>query len=423
MRVIEDQYAANGNLDLGAVEEGLMSALMKDGCQRLERFFKEHVPTCTGDRKAGERHYRNRPIRVHSVLGKFWLWRDYFYDGQNGRAPLDKWLGLRDGYTPGLQRLMARAGSMSPSFERGGEDLKVYSRLEVPGRSIQRMLADIGPEVQTWLGARPPEIPKQQPAVLYVSYDGTGVPMTKSETQGRKGKQPDGSAKTREVKLGCVFTQLRRQNGRPPERDPDSTTHVASFDESVDFGALIKHEASLRGMAYARKVVVLGDGAVWIWEVARIYFPGAIQILDLYHAFEHVTELAQLLYPAEKDAKRKAKLWKTWLKTDKVDQLIRVARVATSAPGNQEEVLKAIQYFQTNRNRMLYASFKKYGYFVGSGVIEAGCKTVVGQRTKQSGMFWHVVGAQNVLSVRCAVLGRLYDNFWAYKHAQLKQCA
>ncbi len=92
MRVIEDQYAANGNLDLGAVEEGLMSALMKDGCQRLERFFKEHVPTCTGDRKAGERHYRNRPIRVHSVLGKFWLWRDYFYDGQNGRAPLDKWL-------------------------------------------------------------------------------------------------------------------------------------------------------------------------------------------------------------------------------------------------------------------------------------------------------------------------------------------
>lgn len=423
MSLIEDQYAANGNLDMGAVEEGLMSALMRDGCQRLERFFKEHVPTCAGDRKVGERHYRNRPIQVHSVLGKFWLWRDYFYNGQNGRAPLDELLGLRDGYTPGLQRLMARAGSMSPSFERAGEDLKVYARLEVPGRSIQRMMAAIGPEVQTWLSERPPEIPKQPPAVLYVSYDGTGVPMTKSETKGRKGKQPDGSAKTREVKLGCVFTQIRRQNGRPPERDPDSTTHVASFDESVDFGALIKQEASLRGMAYARKVVVLGDGAVWIWEVARIYFPGAIEILDLYHAFEHVTELSQLLYPTEKDAKRKAALWKTWLKKDKVDQLIRVARLVASVSGNQEEVLKAIQYFQTNRDRMLYASFKRHGYFVGSGVIEAGCKTVVGQRTKQSGMFWHVVGAQNVLSVRCAVLGRLYDNFWAYKHAQLKQCA
>ena len=423
MSVIEAQYAANGSLDMGAVEEGLMTALMKDGCQRLERFFKEHVPICAGEQKDGERHYRNRLIQVHSVLGKFRLWRDYFYDGQNGRAPLDEWLGLRDGYTPGIQRLMARAGSMSPSFERAGEDLKIYARLEIPGRSIQRMMAAIGPEVQTWLTERPAEIPKQSPAVLYVSYDGTGVPMTRSETKGRKGKQPDGFAKTREAKLGCVFTQIRRKNGQPPERDPDSTTHVASFDESVNFGGLIQQEAILRGMAYAKKVVVLGDGAVWIWEVARIYFPGAIQILDLYHAFEHVTELAQLLYPSEKDAKRKAELWRKWLKNDKVDQLIRVATTAASARKNPAEVLKAIQYFQTNRDRMLYASFKKYGYFVGSGVIEAGCKTVVGQRTKQSGMFWHVVGAQNVLSVRCAVFGRLYDNFWAYKYAQLKQCA
>lgn len=423
MSVIEAQYAAQGHLDMGAVEEGLMTALMKDGCQRLERFFKEHVPSCAGDRRAGERHYRDRLIAVHSVLGKFQLWRDYFYDGKNGRAPLDELLGLRDGDTPGLQRLMARAGSMSPSFERASEDLKIYARLEVPGRSIQRRAAVIGPEVQTWLGERPPEKLKQPPAVLYVSYDATGVPMTKSETKDRKGKQPDGSAKTREVKLGCVFTQIRRENGRPPERDPDSTTHIASFDESVDFGALIQQEAVLRGMAHAKKVVVLGDGAVWIWEVARVYFPGAIQILDLYHAFEHVTGLAQLLYPSEKDAKRKAELWKKWLKNDKVDHLIRMALASASGKENREEVLKAIQYFQTNRNRMLYASFKKHGYFVGSGVIEAGCKTVVGQRTKQSGMFWHVVGAQNVLSVRCAVLGRLYDNFWKHKHAQIQKCA
>lgn len=423
MKVIEDQYAASGVLDMGAIEEGLMAALMKDGCQRLERFFKEHVPVCAEDRKTGERHYKNRPIEVHCVLGKFQLCRDYFYDGDIGRAPFDELLGLRDGYTPGLQRLMARAGSMSPSFERAGEDLQVYARLNIPGRSIQRMTAAIGPEVQKWLIKRPPEIPKQPPAVLYVSYDATGVPMTKSETKGRKGKQPDGSAKTREVKLGCVFTQIRRKNGEAPERDPDSTTHVASFDESLDFGALIQQEARLRGMAYAKRVVVLGDGAAWIWEVARIYFPDAIQILDLYHAIEHLSDLAKLLCPSEKVAKRKVELWKKWLKKDKVDHLIRVTSSAASSLKNRDEVLKAIQYFQTNQNRMLYGSFKQHGYFVGSGVIEAGCKTVVGQRTKQSGMFWHVVGAQNVLSVRCAVLGRLYDNFWTYKHEQIKQCA
>lgn len=312
---------------------------------------------------------------------------------------------------------------MSPSFERAGEDLKVYARLDIPGRSIQRMTSAIGPEVQTWLTERPLEVPKQPPAVMYISYDGTGVPMTKSETKGRKGKQPDGSARTREVKLGCVFTQIKRENGKLPERDPDSTTHIASFDESVDFGALIQREAVLRGMAYAKKVAVLGDGAAWIWEVARVYFPDAIQILDLYHAFEHVSKLAQLLYSSEKEAKRKAKVWKNWLKNDKVHKLIRTTLAAAAEQDNPKEVITAIQYFQTNRNRMLYDSFRKHGYFVGSGVIEAGCKTVVGQRTKQSGMFWHVEGAQNVLSVRCAVLGHLYENFWTNKHAQIKQCA
>ena len=247
--MIEDQYTASGALDMRAIEEGLLAALMKDGCQLLERFFKEHIPACSEDRKSGERHYRNRPIEVHCVLGKFLLRRDYFYNGKTGRAPLDDLLGLRDGYTPGIQRLMSRAGSMSPSFERAGEDLKDYARLNVPGRSIQRMTSAIGPEVQTWLADRPPEVPKQRPAVMYISYDGTGVPMTKSETSGRKGKQPDGSARTREVKLGCVFTQLRREHGKLPERDPDSTTHIASFDESIDFGAMIKNEAVLRGMA------------------------------------------------------------------------------------------------------------------------------------------------------------------------------
>lgn len=421
--MIEDQYTASGALDMRAIEEGLLASLMKDGSQLLERFFKEHIPACSEDRKSGERHYRNRPIEVHSVLGKFWLRRDYFYNGKTGRAPLDDLLGLRDGYTPGIQRLMARAGSMSPSFERAGEDLKVYARLDIPGRSIQRMTSAIGPEVQTWLTERPLEVPKQPPAVMYISYDGTGVPMTKSETKGRKGKQPDGSARTREVKLGCVFTQIKRENGKLPERDPDSTTHIASFDESVDFGALIQREAVLRGMAYAKKVAVLGDGAAWIWEVARVYFPDAIQILDLYHAFEHVSKLAQLLYSSEKEAKRKAKVWKNWLKNDKVHKLIRTTLAAAAEQDNPKEVITAIQYFQTNRNRMLYDSFRKHGYFVGSGVIEAGCKTVVGQRTKQSGMFWHVEGAQNVLSVRCAVLGHLYENFWTNKHAQIKQCA
>lgn len=400
-------------LDMASIEEGLLCALMRDGCKMLETFFKHHVPECARQRRRGERHYSDRHLQVHSVLGKFSLWRDYFYDGKQGRAPLDERLGLKDGITPGLQRLMSRAGAMSGSFDLASDDLKEYSRIEVPARSIQRMASAIGPQVHTWMQGREPVKTDPAPEVMYVSYDGTQVPTTKSETQGRKGKQPDGSSKGREVKLGCVFTQLRVIEGELPDRDPHSTTYVASFEESVDFGGLIRKEAQLRGMAYAGKVVVLGDGAPWIWEVARVNFPDAVWILDLYHAFEHVNDMAALIYPEESADSGHAKKWREWLKADKIDRFIKkIATLADATPTKKDDILKALNYFITNRDRMLYATFRQAGYFVGSGVVEAGCKTVVGKRTKQSGMFWHVQGAQNVLSTRCAVLGNLFDDYW-----------
>ncbi len=399
---------------MAALEEGLLAALMRDGCGILEAFFQQHVPACASRRRPGERHDRRRHLQVHSVLGRFSLWRDYFYDGQRGRAPLDDHLGLKDGLTPGLQRLMSRAGAMSGSFEQASSDLKAYARLDVSGRSIQRLAAAVGPNIQSWMQTRPPPVPDPAPAVLYVSYDGTGVPMTRSETRGRKGKQPDGTAKGREVKLGCVFTQLRTEKGQPPLRDPDSTTYVASFGEAADFGGLIRREAQLRGMACAKQVVVLGDGAPWIWEVARVNFPAATCILDLYHAYEHVNEVAVLAYPDESPQTGHARQWRHWLKAGKVDRFIAAAaRRARSRPTWKPEILQALGYFRNNRDRMQYAKFKRAGFFVGSGVVEAGCKTVVGQRTKQSGMFWHVQGAQNVLATRCAVLGRLFDPYWA----------
>lgn len=403
---------------MAVIEEGLLCALMRDGCKILEAFFQQHVPECSQQRKAGERHYRKRHLQVHCVLGNFSLWRDYFYDGKQGRAPLDDQLGLQEGITPGLQRLMSRAAAISGSFEAASADLKAYSRLDITGRSIQRMAAQIGPDVQAWLQKREPPKPDPAPAVMYVSYDGTGVPTTKSETKDRKGKQPDGSSKTREVKLGCVFTQLRTIEGEPPDRDPDSTTYVSSFEESVNFGGIIRKEAMLRGMAFARKVVVLGDGAQWIWELARVNFPGAVWILDLYHAFEHLNSIAALLYPGESPNSGHAKVWRTWLKEDKIDDFIKVvSKLATANPAKKDQILKALNYFINNRDRMLYATFRKAGYFVGSGVVEAGCKTVVGKRAKQSGMFWHVKGAQNVLSIRCAVLGNLFDDYWEFKNA------
>jgi len=119
-------------------------------------------------------------------------------------------------------------------------------------------------------------------SIFYVSVDGTGVPMTPEELEGRTGKQEDGSAKTREVKLGCVFTQQTTDEKGHPLRDFDSTTYLCGFDCAQDFGPLIRAEALRRGMALAGTVVLLGDGAHWIWEIARTCFDFAVQIVDFF---------------------------------------------------------------------------------------------------------------------------------------------
>jgi hypothetical protein len=194
--------------------------------------------------------------------------------------------------------------------------------------------------------------------------------------------------------------------------------YEAGFTDVDQTGWLWAQAVREAGWGLDSNIHALGDGAPWIWEVARVNFPDAVWILDLYHAFEHVNDMATLIYPNESANSGHAKKWRGWLKADKIDRFIKeISTLADATPAKKIDVLKSLNYFITNRDRMLYATFRKAGYFVGSGVVEAGCKTVVGKRAKQSGMFWHVQGAHNVLSIRCAVLGNLFDDYWTRRKA------
>jgi len=144
-----------------------------------------------------------------------------------------------------------------------------------------------------------PEVCAPEISILYIEMDGTGVPTTAAETRGRKGKG-GGAARTREVKLGCVFTQSGRDKRGRPLRDEDSTTYRGAIEDAAAFGRRIWSEAWRLGWSRARKKVTLGDGAVWIWNLAHQYFPGAIEIVDLFHAREHLWELASKLDPSDK---------------------------------------------------------------------------------------------------------------------------
>lgn len=411
--MIGRSFAETGRWDVATLEQGLKAALMKDGACILESLLNACQPAVDPP-KPGERCYKFRPKRVQSVLGPLILRRDYYYGSAGGRAPLDEKLGLVDSYTPGLQQLMCRAGAMDTSYEEAARSLLVYGGINVPDRQIQRMVNHLAPEAKTWAQTRKPDPKQQLIPVMYVSYDSTGVPMIREELVGRKGKQPDGTAKTREIKLGCVFTQHGCDEKGIPLRDTNSSSYVASFADAEDFGALMRHEAIRRGMAKAKVVVVIGDGAAWIWTLAKINFPFAVQILDFYHACEHLFSLCKALSSNPADVQAQFKQWKTSFKKNGVLKVIAQAEalLKTRAAVDPETVRSEIGYLQTNACRMLYRTYRQKGYFIGSGVVEAGCKTVIGQRAKQSGMFWTVSGSENVLSFRCLSIENALNEYW-----------
>jgi hypothetical protein len=364
----------------------------------------------------GEKRYADRPLEVDSLFGKISLWRNYYTDGQGGgRAPLDEALGVVEGCTPALARLMCRAGAVE-HYEAAALSLNEYAGLTIEGRRIQRMVNRLGPQMAQWQRPATQVAPVSPDQVFYVEGDGTGIPVRREETEGRRGKQADQPAKTREVKLGCVFTQTQENEEGRPVRDPGSTSYVATMQPAIEFGALLRAEAFRRGLALAKLVVFLGDGAIWVWELARVNFPMAVFILDFFHAAEHLELLAQALF-GEKTEQSKTR-WEQWAKTlkeqsDGLEIVLREARQSLPRGGKRREAaLGQIAYFERNTDKMRYAEYLARGLFIGSGVVEAGCKTVIGQRLKQSGMFWGVVGAQNVLDIRSLLENRQFGLFW-----------
>jgi len=238
--------------------------------------------------------------------------------------------------------------------------------------------------------------------------------MTRTEVAGRKGKQADGSAKTREAKLGCVFTQTTTDEKGFAVRDPDSTTFVGQIETAEDFGDRIYAEAVRRGLEQAHQVVILGDGAEWIRGIAEMHFPGATQIIDLYHAREHVSDLCKILFhPDENQVLHHRIRWWDDLDAGNIEKIVEEARtVLPDDPNACESAETQLTYLEKNRTRMRYADFRARHFFIGSGVVEAACKSVIGLRFKQSGMEWTVRGANAILALRCAMLSGRLEDYW-----------
>ena len=406
-----------------AVELGLREALFKDGRKLLERLYQPEGLTVPDDAsRPGEKCHPGRAKDIQTLFGVIRVSRNYYYhpETQTGRFPLDQALGLVESFSPALVRLSARAAAKE-GYASASEDLLAQAGVTLDGRQIQRLVNWVADPVAAQLEQG--QLAEGDPIpVFYVEADGTGVPMVAEELEGRPGKQADGSAKTREVKLGAIFTQTRTDEDGLPVRDHNSTTYMGGLDCAVDFGVRLRREALRRGFGRARKVVLIGDGAAWIWELARVNFPLAILILDLYHALERLHTLCNGLYGADTPwAGRMEQTWTAMLKNDQVAEVIQAARrrLAEVESPPDEELEKKIAFFENHQDKMLYKTYRDQGLFYGSGVIEGGCKSVIGQRLKESGMFWSQSGATSVLNLRLALKSHRWDECWNRLHNSL----
>ena len=425
----------SGGIDLEAVESALRAALHQAGAGALSELLQFGAPAaegrqlpCACGHQAQYQELRSRPVLT--VVGWVRMKRPWYLceHCHEGRFPADEALDVKGtDFSPGVRRMQAMVGQESP-FDHGREQMKVLAGLEVTAKSVERTAEAIGADIAAGeqrgivkaVQLDLPVIVGEPIPILYVQMDGTGVPVVKKETEGRKGKTDGQLAHTREVKLGCVFTQTTWDKEGYAIRDPDSTTYTGGIEPAEEFGKRIYLEAWNRGWSRAEKKVVMGDGAEWIWNHAEQHIPGAIQIVDLYPARQHLWDVARKLYPND-EVNQKA--WmkihrKRLLDKGKIEKLVLSLRSSDSAnPDVIEKIRLEADYFDKNAARMRYPNFRRQHLFVGSGVIEAGCKTVIGSRLKRSGMFWTVRGANSIIALRCCHLNGRFEDYWECRRA------
>ncbi len=423
-----------GGIDLEAVEMAIRAALHSAGAAALGQLLHYSPPPkeqrsllCSCGQQA--QYIELRSKNVLTALGPVTIERPYYLCSSchRGQFPVDQQLDVEKvELSPGVRRMMAIVG-YEIAFDRGRAQLKLLADLTVTTKAVERTAEAIGRDIEAKQQEQIrrakqlqlPAVAGPRIPVLYIQIDGTGVPVVVAETQGRAGKQSGQPAHTREAKLGCVFTQTSTDSEGRPVRDEDSTSYVGAIETAEEFGLRIYTEAWRRGWDRAVVKALMGDGAVYIWNIGALHFPGAVQIVDLYHAREHLWSLAPKLYP------NNAAQQKQWIMgaQDKLDngRIESLVSCLRSLHPASEEVIDLVRteagYFETNAERMRYPEFRKRGLFVGTGVMEAGCKTVIGSRLKQSGMFWTVAGANAIIALRCCQLSGNFEDYWETRRA------
>ena len=355
-----------------------------------------------------------------TALGPMTLERAWYHCDScgSGFSPRDRALRVEGrSLSPGALRMVGVTAA-ELSFGKSSTLLRELAGLAVGAKQVERHAEALGCEVAD----DEREVIEPEPTgagTLYLGLDGTGIPVRKGESRGRKGKQPDGTSRTREVKLCTVWSAETCDKEGRPVRDAGSVSHNAAIESiatrdtdkvPAPFVRRVLREIGRRGFADVERRVVLGDGAPWIWNFADEHLPDAIQIVDIWHAKQHIFDVAKALYgPGSDLAAQWGKIRRDQLDQGRLDLIIE--ELAGHA-GRCPEAESNMAYFGNNRARMDYPRFRDRKLCVSTGVVEGACKSVIGGRLKHGGMHWTVKGANAVIALRSSVHSNRFDDFW-----------
>jgi ribosomal protein L34E len=412
---IERRLQEVGRRVLGRVVEAVVAAIAVE--QAGER------PSCGACERPMRAVDPARPRALQGLVGDYRVRRAYYVCARCGRgvAPLDERLGLGAGaLSPGLARVACRVG-IEDGFGTAADLLAETLRVDVATEAVRRVTEGIGAvaeaeEQALMVGAQggrrpPPDAAEPSPTALVVEVDGVHVHAGGDWHEMKVGLvAPLGPATRTVAETGRVALMLGRQSA------------CAGFETAALFWYRVYAAACLRGLHAPELalVVVLGDGADWIWRYARQFLGRrdieVIEIVDIFHAWGHLWKVGHAAFGA---GTAQAAAWVEPLKGDLLDHgpapiLAALAKIAPTVSGTDaaEEVRKALGYFTDHADRMDYPRFVARRLPIGSGGVESTCKTLIQAREKQAGMRWSRDGAQTVASLRALHRSGRWDRFW-----------
>ena len=352
-----------------------------------------------------------RETKLLSSVGEVSYERAYAKRADGKRDfPADRALGITCGCTPAGARLLCHEAARSQSYLQASENLSAASGLSVSPSTVHRLVAAVGPDMEKWASERPPSrVEDGRKVIVCLEMDMTGVRMLKKYLKGVKGK--DGAPKCRQIKCGTLFLMERDGEGRY-RRMPDTAVHVISFCDPASFSASLEGARRKLGVRPGTALVVVSDGAEWIWNIVSDRFKEAVGVVDFWHAADHLHKLCEFVEGKGGAADALFEQWRHKLKVYGVDCVIRHFATLEAKPRKKAGIRKRLRYFRGHRDRMQYRRFRREGWPIGSGAIEGACKSLIKQRTDLSGQRWSPDGALDVLWVRALITDGLHDAYW-----------